>query len=178
MRGLPVALIAAALLAGCATPAPQPGEPAWIGGRMALKVAAHRDQPARSFVATFELRGSSVGAAGDAGELHLSAPLGARVASARWSPQRVALATEDGERFFPSLDALSRDAFGETLPLAALPDWLAGRPWPRAPHTATADGFAQLGFEIDTSRRGDGWIVARRSAPPAIDLRVKLDDPG
>ena len=67
-------------------------------------------------------------------------------------------------------------ALGESLPLAALPDWLAGRPWPGAPHTPGEAGFVQLGWQVSLARRSEGWIEARRAAPPAVLVRVKLDD--
>ncbi len=165
------ALAATIVVAGCATPPPSTASAEWIAGRLALKVAAHAPQPARSVSGAFELR------SGDgAGELHLLAPLGARIAQARWSADAAVLATGDGERRYADLAELSRDVFGESLPLDALPDWIAGRPWPRAPHEATAEGFAQLGFGVDTSRVAAGAIVARRSVAPAIELRIQLDD--
>ena len=47
-----------------------------------------------------------------------------------------------------TLEDLSREALGEALPLAAWPDWLAGRPWGGAPHRATEGGFEQLGWQV------------------------------
>lgn len=121
--------------------------------------------------AAFELRGT-----GDSGELRLNSPLGTRVASARWSASEAVLSNSDGEQRFADLDELSRRALGENLPLAALPDWLAGRPWAGAPHIAAATGFEQLGWQVNLSRRGEGWVEARRAAPPAVIVRAKIDE--
>lgn len=167
------AALAAGLLAGCATTPPQilPGEP-WTTGRLLLRVDASATQAASSFNAGFELRGSE-----DRGELRLNSPLGPRIASARWAPGQVILRTGTEEARFDSLDALSRQALGEAVPLAALPDWLAGRPWPRAPHVAGELGFEQLGWHVSLARRADGLIEARRAAAPALLLRVRVDEP-
>jgi len=167
-------LVAAALLLGaCATPPPRvAGETPWTTGRLSVRVDATPARPAQSMSAAFELRGD-----GNGGELRLNSPLGTRVASARWAPALAVLDMGDGERRYDSLDDLSRRALGEAMPLVALPDWVAGRPWPGAPHEAQPDGFEQLGWQVLLARRGEGWIEARRAAPPAVVVRVKLDDP-
>lgn len=160
----------AALLAGCATtPAPDVG-PAWTTGRLSVRVQPHGDQPGHSASAAFELRGDS-----GSGELNLSSPLGLRIASARWTASRVVLDTGEGDREYANLDALSQQALGEVLPLAALPDWLAGRPWSQAPHQAAPDGFEQLGWRVSLARRSEGLVEAERRAPPVILLRARLD---
>jgi outer membrane lipoprotein LolB len=159
-----------AVLAGCATPPPVPGETPWTSGRLSVRIDATAAQPVQSMSAAFELRGD-----GDSGELRLNSPLGTRVASARWAQGLAVLGTPDGERRFDNLDALSREALGEALPLAALPDWLAARPWPGAPSQVRQDGFEQLGWQVSLVRRAEGWIEVRRPAPPAVLLRVRLD---
>ncbi len=161
-------LALAAGLGGCATPAPEPG-PGWTSGRLLLRVAATAERAAQGMSAAFELRGS-----GRQGELRLLSPLGTRMAQAQWAPGLAVLTGPQGEQRFDSLDALSQQALGEALPLAALPDWLAGRSWPGAPSTALPGGFAQLGWHIDLTRQAEGWIEARRSTPPAVQLRVRL----
>ena len=158
-----------ALAAGCASTPPSGMEP-WTTGRLSVRVDATASQPAQNQSAAFELRGSS-----ESGELRLISPLGQVVAAARWSPGAASLRSADGERHFESLDALSRQALGEVLPLAALPDWLAGRPWPSAAQQPQAEGFAQLGWLVRTDRLAEGWVTALRSTPPAVLLRVKLD---
>ena len=163
-------LVAAALLAACATP-PAPGGPAWTSGRLSVRVAASAQQASQSMSAAFELRGN-----GQSGELRLNSPLGTRLAQARWAPGVAVLETSDGERRFETLDELSRQALGEALPLAALPDWIAGRPWPAAPHQARIDGFEQLGWSVLLARQAEGWIEARRATPPEVEVRVRLDE--
>ena len=163
--------LGAAVLAGCATPTRAPGEAPWTSGRLSVRIDAAPDRAAQSMSAAFELRGS-----GDRGELRLNSPLGTRVATARWAPGEALLQTPDGEQRFGDLKDLSRGALGESLPLAALADWLGGRPWPGAAHTTAENGFEQLGWQVQLSRRAEGWIEARRSAPPMVLVRVKLDE--
>lgn len=164
------------LLSGCASTPPAPGLPTadtpWTTGRMSVRVEASPARVAQNISAGFELRGD-----GTVGELRLVSALGTSLAHARWSPGQTRLETADGERSFDSLDELSRQALGEALPLAALPDWLASRPWPGAAHALTAEGFEQLGWQVQLARRAEGFIEARRAAAPAVQLRIKLDAP-
>ena len=165
-------LAAAALLGGCATRGPAADEEtAWAAGRLSVRVEATADRAAQSLGAAFELRGS-----GERGELRLNSPLGTQMAAARWAPGLARLTTADGATEFASLDDLSRRTLGEVLPLVALPDWLAGRPWPGAPHRPEAAGFEQLGWQVSLARRAEGWVEARREAPPAVTVRVRLDE--
>jgi len=166
-----VSVLAVSLLTACATPPSAPDEPPWTSGRLSVRVAAQEGQAAQSMSAGFELRGDD-----RSGELRLHSPLGTRVAQARWAPGLAVLETAEGERRFDTLDELSRQALGEALPLAALPDWIAGRPWPAAPHHGGDDGFEQLGWTVRLARRAEGWIEARRAAPPEVLVRVRLDD--
>ncbi len=171
----PAALIAAAALLGaCATPPPVPvdGGPV-TSGRLSLRVEAAADRPAQGLTAAFELQGHA-----ERGELRLLLPLGGLLAAARWAPGSALLDTPAGRQAFASLDELSLQTLGEVLPLAALPDWLAGRPWPGAAHQPGPDGFEQLGWQVDLARRAEGWVLARRDAPPAVMLRIRLDVPG
>jgi outer membrane lipoprotein LolB len=169
-------LVAAALLlalTGCATV--RPPEPAAAGsedlaGRMSVRVEAAGNAPERSLTAAFELRGNA-----DAGRLDLSTPLGSVLAQARWSPREVVLATPRGERTFPDLDALTREVLGESLPVAALFDWLRGRPWAGAPSTTGTAGFEQLGWSVDLAQFDQALVSARRDAAPPVNVRIKLD---
>jgi len=166
-----------ALLTGCATTPPSPAlatvdKSPWTTGRMSVRVDASPARVAQNLSAAFELRGD-----GDTGELRLVSPLGTSLAHARWAPSRVRLQTADGERSFDNMDELAREALGEALPLAALPDWLAGRPWPGAVHMPGAEGFEQLGWQVQLTRRAEGVVEARRAAAPAVLLRIKLDPP-
>lgn len=169
--GVRVALLTAAvLLSACATLRDPADGATWTTGRFSLRADATAQQTEQSLSAAFELRGT-----GDAGELRLNSPLGTQLVAATWVPGQALLLTPQGERRFGNLDELSRQAFGESLPLAALPDWLAARPWPAAAHTPNANGFEQLGWLVVTTRFAEGWVTAQRGTPPAVQLRVKLD---
>lgn len=168
------ALWAAALavgVTGCATTLPSVTDAGtWTTGRLSLQVQAIPDRPSQSLSAAFELRGGAT-----AGELRMLSPLGTLLVAASWGDNVATLSTPEGQRRFDNLDQLSQQALGETLPLAALPDWLAGKPWPQAAHHLQVDGFEQLGWQITTNRIGEGWITASRERPPRVTLRVKLD---
>lgn len=156
-------------LTGCSTlRAPVPSSDL-LGGRMALRIAAVGDQPARQWAAAFELKGSA-----ERGELQLLSPLGTVVAQAQWEPGTALLRSAGQEQRFASLDELSRRALGEPLPLQALPDWLRGRAWAGAPHAAAGAGFQQEGWQVDLAGFGDGAVVIRREAAPAVTLRALM----
>jgi outer membrane lipoprotein LolB len=172
-RLLAALAIGAGLLAGCAT-APPPVAPGTdvIAGRLSVNVDAHAGAPARNVSAAFDLRGSA-----ERGELELSTPLGTTLAQARWQPGEVVLKSPDGEKRFPDLPALADEVLGERLPMAALFDWLHGRPWHGAaskPLPGAAAGFDQLGWTVMLDRFAEGWVVARRNAAPVVTVRAKL----
>ena len=176
-RARATALCTALLLAACAS-VPQGAVPAGetLSGRLALRVDGSDGVAPRTENAAFELQGSP-----QAGRLNLSTPLGSVVAQARWAPGAVVLATPQGERSFGDLDELTREMLGESVPVAALFDWLHGRPWPGAASSASVapaePGFAQLGWAVSLTRFDEGWIVARRERAPAVTVRAKLDRP-
>ncbi len=165
-------LLSAALLTACATPRPPapPGETPWTSGRISVRIEATPTQAAQGVSAAFELRGD-----GESGEMRLISPLGSRLAAARWAPGLAVLDTPQGEQRYAALEDLSRQALGEALPLAALPDWLKGRPWPAASHALNAAGFEQLGWQVVLTQRAEGLIEAHRAAPPKVTVRVRLD---
>ena len=156
-----------------------------LSGRLAVRVDAAGPDAARSLSAAFDLRGTST-----SGTLGLSTPLGSLLVQARWSPGEVVLATPQGTRRFTSLDALTREVLGESVPIEAWFDWLRGRPWPGAPNApllatgttastsgaSSPDGFAQLGWSVDLTRFGDGAVSATRTSPaPVVTVRIRLD---
>ncbi len=118
-------IVGAFAVSGCVTvPGPRPQEGGEIlSGRLALRVDASGAETAHSFSAAFDLRGAA-----GAGSLGLSTPLGSMLAQARWSPAEVVLVTPQGTRRFASLDALTREVLGESVPIEAWFDWLRGRP--------------------------------------------------
>ena len=161
-------------LAACASlvpPVAGPGD--LLAGRISLRVDG---QPERSFSASFELSGNA-----SQGELLLSGPLGTTAARARWAGDQAVLASAGNETAYPSLEALAAAALGEAIPMAALFDWLRGRPWPGAPASTRDDGqagFDQLGWRISLQQWADGWLEARRTAAPVVTVRVRLERPG
>lgn len=167
------ALLAVLTLAGCATRPPADASWPWTSGRLSVRVEATPVRPATSLEADFDLRGDS-----RRGELRLSTPLGSRLATTRWSADEAVLDTGQGETRFADLDALSRAALGEVLPLRALPDWLAGRPWPGAESASRPAGFEQLGWQVSLAAWADGRIDAVREQPPRVTVRVRLERGG
>jgi outer membrane lipoprotein LolB len=169
------ALACAIAVSACTTLRPSTSQtPDALSGRLALRVDALGNEPPRAFSAAFDLRGRP-----DAGTLALSTPLGSMLAEARWSPAEVVLATPQGTRRFTSLQALTQEALGESIPLEAWFDWLRGRPWPGAPSEtlpAVRDGFAQLGWRVDLGGFAEGTVQAtRESPPPTVSVRIRLD---
>jgi outer membrane lipoprotein LolB len=166
-------LLAASLLAGCASVGQRaPAGAETISGKLSVRVDASAASPARSESGNFELKGSP-----DSGQLNLSSPLGTVLAQARWSGQRAWLTTSQGETAYPNLDALTQEMLGERLPLAALFDWLRGRPWAGAPSQADGSGFRQLGWSVDLARFDEGWISAQRAQAPIVTVRARVDLP-
>lgn len=150
-------LLLLALMAGCATPqrTAAPEVQAWTG-RLALTVGSN---PPQAFSAGFELKGEP-----QAGELTLYTPLGGVLGVMAWAPGSATLRSADGQRDFPSLDALSAEVTGAEIPVTALFDWLSGKP------TEVA------GWQADVSRVADGRLRAQRHQPaPSADLRIAFD---
>jgi outer membrane lipoprotein LolB len=167
------AIVVACLATACASVSPLApaagGES--LSGRLALRIEADGMVSPRSLSAGFDLRGNP-----KAGVLALSTPIGTLLAQASWAPGEVVLTTPQGTRRFASLDGLTREVLGESVPIEAWFDWLRGRPWPDAPSTAAVDGFEQLGWSIDLARFADGAVLATRSAPrPSVSVRIQLD---
>jgi outer membrane lipoprotein LolB len=169
--GVAWALGAAALLAGCASLQP-PATARELGGRLSVRIDATDATPSRSFAADFDLRGDD-----QRGELRLTGPLGSTLADVRWRPGAAELTDANGRRDYPTLEALARDLLGEPLPLAALTDWLRGRPWAGAPHAWRDGGFDQLGWRVDLAGFAQGVLQARRDGPPAVQVRARLESP-
>jgi len=162
-------LLAAALamLAGCASVAPPAGA---LEGRLSVRVDGH---PERAVAAGFTLVGNA-----EHGSLVLSGPLGTTAAQASWQPGQAVLRSGGTESRHADLDSLGRAALGEALPMAALFDWLRGRPWPGAPSRPRSDGrpgFAQLGWQIDLARWADGALEAVRQSPPVVTVRARVE---
>jgi outer membrane lipoprotein LolB len=165
------ALAAPAMLAGCAAlQTPHAEGVQVLSGRLSVRVDS---DPVRALSAAFELSGSA-----REGAMALTSPLGNTLAQARWKPGDVVLETPGSSQRYPDLDTLAEQALGERVPLAALFDWLRGRPWSGArsePLTDGEAGFSQLGWRVGLARYAEGWVEARRAAPPAVTMRARLD---
>ena len=180
IRGAAVVALALTLQACVTHPPPLPGHV--YSGRLAVRTDAAPNQPARSVTGQFELSGNA-----SSGQLILTSPIGTTVARARWSdpvgtqgvPSKIELEADGGTTHFATLEDMMQRAIGDQLPLPAMFDWLAGRPWPSAPAQRAADGqsFDQLGWHVDISQfAGNQLLDAQRPLPaPVLHVRVKLD---
>lgn len=164
-------------LAACSTLRPPeerlPGER--ISGRLSVRVEGTEGAAARALSAGFELEGSPT-----TGRLDLATPLGTMLAQVHWAPGNATLVTPQNTSPYADLDALTAHLLGESVPVAALFDWLRGRPWPAAPSAPLPDppaGFAQLGWTVDLAAFNEALVIARRDRPPAVTVRAKLDRP-
>jgi len=147
-------------------------EVAPISGRLGVQVAQDAE---RSFSANFELQGNA-----KTGRLTLTTPIGIRIAQAHWEPGEARLESGSDTRYFADLDTLADEVFQQRIPLAALIDWLAGRPWPDAPNTplaAPAVGFSQLQWLVQLDRWPEGFITATSRSTPVVTVRARLDRP-
>jgi outer membrane lipoprotein LolB len=173
LRRLAAGAAALAGLAGCASlQTPHADGTQVLTGRLSVRVES---DPVRALSAAFELSGNA-----REGAMALTSPLGNTLAQARWKPDDVVLETPGSQQRYPDLDTLAERALGERVPLAALFDWLRGRPWAGARSEALANGeagFFQLGWRIGLARFEQGWVEAHREAPPAVTMRARLDGP-
>ena len=156
-RVLALALSSVLLAAGCATPRLTPMDAnAYWSGRMAIQVLK---DPPDSLSAGFELQGSA-----QAGEMVLLSPIGTTLARLEWTPQGARLTQGQQQVDSPSLQRLGARLTGTELPIAALFEWLAGRP-AEAP-----------GWQVNLSAHAQGRISAERREPsPGAVLRIALD---
>lgn len=138
--------VLALLLGACATVAPPP--PQGWSGKLGYRIDATPSQRAQAGSALFELSGTAT-----AGQLRLTSPLGTLLADAQWSALGVSLKTERGEQAYASLDelglALGEALQGPPLPLAALFEWLQGRPSAQGAHAPVEGGFTQFGWRVE-----------------------------
>jgi outer membrane lipoprotein LolB len=109
--------------------------------------------------AAFELLGSA-----DHGRLSLTSPLGTTLAEVQWTTLDAQWRTATETRHFASMDQLTEQLLGTSLPLAALFDWLQARP------------TSALGWEADLQDLPQGRLRAQRTHPaPQAQLRIVLE---
>ena len=163
-----------ALLAACSSVPRAPVDGDILSGRLSVQVETEPGATPRTVSAVFELSGNAL-----TGRLDLTNPLGNVIAQASWAPGTVWLKTPQGTRDYADLDSLTHEVLGESLPVAALFDWLRGRPWPGAPTRAdgAGAGFEQLGWAVDLERFAEGFVIARRARSPVVTVRARLDRP-
>jgi outer membrane lipoprotein LolB len=166
--------MAFSLLWACASLTPPHAEGAQLlSGRLSVRVDS---EPVRALSAAFELSGDA-----RAGALVLTSTLGSTLAQARWVPGDAVLETPGARAHYPDLDTLAEQALGERVPLAALFDWLRGRPWAGATSQALPAGergFSQIGWRVGLARYAEGWVEAKRDAAPTVTVRARLDPAG
>lgn len=176
--GLLMAALAACTTPSLLPPSPAPGGVSW-SGRLSIKVEpgpTSLETTAQSVTTQFELEGRE-----DDGLLSLSTPLGTLMARARWLGQQAELVGPDGKRKTGSLDALTDEALGQSVPIGALMNWLQGRPTADAPSTplpAPDQGFVQMGWTINLNRWADRLLIATRDDVKHVEVKIKLDGPG
>ena len=144
-------------LLGCATPrAKVTDTTSFWSGRLALQL---QSTPPQSWSASFELQGSA-----EQGQMTLFSPIGTTLALLKWSAQGAQLTQGQQQTQSNNLQSLGARLTGTELPIAALFEWLAGRP-AEAP-----------GWQVDLSGHAQGKITAVRQQPvPGALLRIALD---
>lgn len=134
-------------------------------GRIALSQEADPNNPdskADSWSAHFELAGTP-----EQGTLLLYTPVGTVVAEIEWQPHFASVKTSDTYQVYRDLDDLTYTYFEQSIPVAALFDWLRGQPTQQQIE----------GWEVDLTYAGRGTIKAQRLTPaPIIRLRAILDE--
>jgi outer membrane lipoprotein LolB len=169
-----VAALCMALLAACAT-APAPTGTAFeLTGRVAIRSG----QEAASGQ-LFWRHGQSFD------DLMISTPLGMGIAEITRRAEIYTLTTADGRRISASdPEALTEEALGWRLPLAGLPDWVQGRPYPSSEGETQRgpDGRAQLirqlGWTIEYVAYDDRAELPTRMrlTRDGLDIRLTIDD--
>lgn len=149
-----------------------------LSGRLNLRVRRPADGATDGGSLLFEFEGNA-----DRGTLLLQTAIGTTIARASWSPEGAEVVTAQGRRTGERLDDVATLLLGQSLPLAALLQWMQAKPWPQAPSRPLDDGFEQLGWRISLAAWHERVVTARRE--PAADrpheheiiVRVRLDDP-
>ena len=139
--------------------------PMYFAGRLSLVQDPAPDdlhQQPQSWSAHFELAGTP-----EKGNLLLYTPVGTTVAKVTWRTQQAIVQTADDLQYFANLDELTSTYFKQNIPVAALFDWLRGKP-PQQEVT---------GWHIDLSASERGIIKAERTTPlPRVQLRLVVDE--
>lgn len=181
-RHLLPALLAGALLAGCAAPSrigeAPPTDPA--ARRAAIEAASHWEARGRIALKTPGTSGQGNFAwvqTGDTTVLRVAGPFGAGAYEIRWEPERLTVLSGRGEvaADYAGPDAARRfleEQLGWSLPVANARYWLLGLAGPGTSAIETLDGSGLLAALVQ-----DGWDVNYGEYRPqgAVALPRKLD---
>lgn len=151
-------------LVACTTaPVPHPSntklssENQWQG-RISVTV---QSDPPRNMSSGFSLQGDA-----RQGELRLFSPLGTTLATLKWDPTATQWLQGSEQYRYDSMEQLTHETTGASLPMDAMFDWLQGRDSPSP------------GWQADLSTIAQGTLIAKRVSPkPLVILRIKLDSP-
>lgn len=149
-------------LSGCALFSSTPRQPAlermghWQG-RLSLKVL---QEPPEQFSANFEINGRP-----EQGELVLYSPIGTTLAVAHWSPDSAELLQGQKVQTFVSVQAMTQQLTGNSLPLPELLAWL------------DQDGAALPGWDLKSENTPNSRrVFAKRTSPrPMLELTLVID---
>jgi outer membrane lipoprotein LolB len=169
-----VAALCVALLTACAT-APAPTDTTF---ELAGRVAIRSGQDAASGQLLWRHGPSS-------DDLMISTPLGMGIAEITRRGEIYTLTTADARRISAAdPEALTDEALGWRLPLAGLPDWVRGRPYPHAEGetrlgpNGRAQLIRQLGWTIEYLAYDDRAELPSRMrlTRDGLDIRLTIDD--
>jgi outer membrane lipoprotein LolB len=104
--------------------------------------------------------------AGDSFQIELSGPLGLTVAHIHGDAQGVTLETAGGQTYrAPNADELAFMSLGYRIPVRPMRYWVRGMVAPDAAYRRTADGVAQLGWQI-------AWLEWQDGRPRKMTFRL------
>jgi outer membrane lipoprotein LolB len=146
-----------------------------LQGQLSIKLGAFGEQPAKGLSLGFFFNGNT-----DTGQLDLMTLMGSQMAQVNWTPDEAWLSDDKGRHPYASLDALSRAALGEALPLRTLIYWMQGQADPMADVAPgpEPDTFVQSGWTIDTRQLRVKKLQAERPASAtqrSAQIKVYLD---
>ena len=126
-------------------------------GRFSLKVL---QEPPELISANFEVNGRP-----EQGELALYSPIGTTLAVARWNSDSAELLQGQKAQSFPSVEAMTLQLTGNSLPLPALLAWL------------DHDGAALPGWSLQSQNSPNHRrVFAKRESPlPQLELTLVID---
>ena len=88
-------------------------------------------------------------------DIGLFSPLGSQVATINTTASGVVLVTSEGKTYTANdAETLTQETLGWSLPMQGLPDWVLGRPAPRAIQQSQWDEAGRL-----TRLKQDGWDI-------------------